>query len=281
MPYETLVDGLCFGEGPRWRGDRLWFSDMHAGCVMTVDLQGTLEQVMRIEGDEPSGLGWLPTGELLIVSMQRRQVLRYDGAALTVHADLAQLASFHCNDMVVAADGTAWVGNFGFDLYRQASPQAAELIRVDPDGSARIAARDLMFPNGTVITPDGRTLIVGESFGGCLTAFDIDPQRNLVNRRSWAQCPEGAVPDGICLDEAGGIWVASPTSHECLRITEGGTVTDRIDTRVGAFACMLGGPERRTLMMLVAGTSDPQRSASERSGAILTCDVQYAAAGWP
>ena len=203
METTTLVDGLSFGEGPRWREGRLWLSDMHAHQVITVDNEGNVQVVVEVP-NRPSGLGWLPGGDLLIVSMRDRRVLRYDGAKLHDHADLSKLASFDCNDMVVDGGGRAYVGNFGFDLHGGEAPKAAELICVEPDGSARVVADDLLFPNGTVITPDGETLIVGESFGGRLTAFDIAIDGSLGNKRTWAELPEGAVPDGICLDSQGG-----------------------------------------------------------------------------
>jgi sugar lactone lactonase YvrE len=229
----------------------------------------------------PSGLGWLPDGDLLVVSMTDRRLLRFDGSMLRLHADLADLASFHCNDMVVDASGRAYVGNFGFDLHAQKKPRPAELICVEPDGSARVVARDLRFPNGTVITPDGRTLIVGESWGACLTAFDIAPEGGLDNRRVWAEQPDGALPDGICLDAEGGIWLASPSTNECLRQVEGGEITHRVALAQGAFACMLGGDDGRTLFILTAASSDPDDCRRLRSGTIETCRAPYPHAGWP
>ena len=214
---EVVADGFCFTEGPRWHEGRLWFSDMHDGWVCALTPNGQLERIARVE-HEPSGLGWLPDGRLLVVSMQDRRLIRREmDGTFVAHADLGELATFHCNDMVVDGKGRAWVGNFGFDLHGGAAPTATVLIRVDPDGSVHCAAANVMFPNGCVITPDGATLIVAETFGACLTAFDISSDGALSNRRSWAQLPEGAVPDGICLD-AEGIWVASPTTNECLRL---------------------------------------------------------------
>src|SRR6185295_12597254 len=142
---------------------------------------------------------------------------------------------------VVDRLGRAYVGNFGFDLHARSTFKAAELIRVDADGSARVVADDMAFPNGTVITPDGRTLIVGESYGGRLTAFDVAGDGALSGRRVWAQLPQGTVPDGICLDAANGIWVASPSTRECVRVVQGGDITHRVAFDDGAFACMLGG----------------------------------------
>jgi sugar lactone lactonase YvrE len=181
---------------------------------------------------------------------------------------------------VVDAKGRAYVGNFGFDLHRQAKPATANLILVHPDGRTQVAAEELQFPNGTVITPDGKTLIVGESFGGCLTAFDIAEDGTLDNRRSWAAL-EGAVPDGICLDEAGAIWVASPVGEGgVLRVLEGGEVTDRIAVEHDAFACMLGGPDRKTLFICTAPDSDPAKTDG-CGGRIEIVDVEIPGAGLP
>lgn len=278
---EVLLDGLRFGEGPRWHEDRLWLSDMHSGVVLAVGEDGAAEEIVRVPG-EPSGLGWRPDGTLLIVSMQDRKLVALDEAApgrLREVADLSPFATFHCNDMVVDAAGRAYVGNFGFDLHAKTTPSLANMILVDVDDSVRVAAGDLSFPNGTVITPDGGTLVVGESFGGRLTAFDVGSDGGLSNRRVWAQL-EGAVPDGICLDEAGGIWVASPVSGECLRVKEGGEVTHRIAVEGQAFACMLGGADRRTLFICTAPDSDPAATAS-REGRVVTVRVDVPGAGWP
>jgi len=280
MSIELLAQGLCFGEGPRWHDGALWLSDMHAHEVLRVDGDGTVTRITEV-ANQPSGLGWLPDGDLLIVSMTDRSVLRFDGSRLAVHADLSGMASFHCNDMVVDAGGRAYVGNFGYDLSGGAKPAPAELICVEPDGSARIVADDLMFPNGTVITPDGRTLIVAETFGARLSAFDISASGDLSNRRVWAELPRGAVPDGICLDSEGGIWSASPTTCECLRQVEGGAITHRVEVDQGAFACMLGGEDRSTLYVLTADTADPEECKANRLGKIELSPAPYPGAGWP
>jgi sugar lactone lactonase YvrE len=280
----VLLEGLRFPEGPRWRDGRLWFSDMHAGVVQTVDLDGRSEMVVSVP-HEPSGLGWLPDGRLLVVSMQDRRLLRLDPDGLVPVADLTPFASWHCNDMVVDRHGRAYVGNFGFDLHAQAPLVPANLVLVLPDGHAEVAASDLLFPNGTVITPDGRTLIVAESFGARLTAFDIAADGRLGKRRVWAQLtpgPDGRtpIPDGICLDAEGAIWIASPVTGELLRVREGGRVVQQIATDRMAIACMLGGPERRTLFACTAETLDPVAS-ERRSGRIEAIDVDVPGAGWP
>ena len=278
--FEPLLEGLTFPEGPRWHKGRLWFSDMHDQSVLAVDANGNVERVLNVP-NSPSGLGWQPDGSLLIVSMKNRKLLKYRQNSLLEFADLSGLASWHCNDMVVDSHGRAFVGNFGFDLYAD-TPKAmnANLIRVDLDGSVHLAAPDLMFPNGTVITPDGRTLIIGESWGARLTAFDIDEAGGLSNRREWAAL-SGCVPDGICLDAEGGVWLASPVSSECVRVLEGGEVTHRLKVKTQAFACMLGGADGRTLFVCTAEESHPEKCVAARSGQIEVAQVDVPHAGLP
>ncbi len=275
----VLLDGLRFPEGPRWHEERLWFSDMHAGRVVALGMDGLSETIVEFEG-QPSGLGWLPDGRLLVVSMLDRRLLRLDPEGLTEVADLSSLASFHCNDMVVDTSGRAYVGNFGFDLHKEESPTGANLILVHPDGRTEVVAKDLLFPNGAVITRDGKTLIIGETFGACLTAFDVTEDGRLHNRRLWAKI-EGGVPDGICLDEEGAIWVASPIGKGGVsRIREGGEVVDHVAVEHEAFACMLGGPDRRTLFICTAADSDPAKTGDCR-GRIEIVEVDIPGAGLP
>jgi sugar lactone lactonase YvrE len=276
---DVLLDGLYFPEGPRWHENRLWFSDMHGHQVIALGLDGKAETVVEVPA-APSGLGWLPDGRLLVVSMEDRRLLRLDKSGLSEVADLSGIATFHCNDMVVDGQGRAYVGNFGFDLHGGATPLPAVIALVLPNGEARVAADDMMFPNGTVITPDGRTLIVGESFGARLTAFDIDADGSLRNRRVWATLGS-AVPDGICLDAEGAIWVASPISAEVLRVRQGGDVTQRIPVEKQAFACMLGGPQRRHLFVCTATSGDPAVAREKRDGRIEVVEVEVPGAGWP
>ncbi len=278
MTGQVLIDNLCFGEGPRWREGALWLSDMHDRKVLRIQPDGSCETILELEDDEPSGLGWLPNGDLLIVSMRKRQLLRYDGNQLTLHADLSELATWHCNDMVVDATGRAYVGNFGFDLENDAEPRPAEIIRVEPDGSTCVEDNEVMFPNGTVITPDGKTLIAGETFAGRLTAYDIADDGSLSNKRTWAQLPEGAVPDGSCLDAGGGIWSASPTTNECLRLVENGEVTHRIELDRGGIACAIGGDN---LYVLTATSFRPEECRANRGARVEVFPAPYAAAGWP
>jgi len=277
--FKVLLDGLMFTEGPRWRDGKLYFSDMHAHKVMSVDLEGKAQTVVEVP-TWPSGLGWLPDGRMLIVSMTDRKLLRLDPDGLKTHADLDTLASFYCNDMVVDGTGRAYIGNFGYDLLSGEPQKPAELIMVNPDGSARIAADGFDFPNGTVISPDGKTLVVGESMGHRLTAFTIQGDGSLTNRRPFADLGE-AVPDGIALDAEGAIWVASPMSKEMLRVHDGGKVAERLKFDTMPIACALGGPGRRTLFMLTSDSIDPDECRAKKTSKIWTKEVAVAGAGWP
>ena len=279
----TVVDDLCFPEGPRWHDGRLWFSDMHAHRVVAFDpATGGTEVVAEVPG-QPSGLGWRPDGTLLVVSMTDRRLLAVRDGATEEVADLSELAPFHCNDMVVDARGNAYVGNFGFDLHDpDADQRTTTLVLVTPEGEARVVADELFFPNGCVITPDGGTLIVGESFTGHLTAFAIADDGSLTDRREWALV-RGAVPDGICLDADGAVWLASPISHQVLRVAEGGEVLDEVRTsdERQPFACMLGGPDRRTLYVCTALDSEPTAARAARAGRIEAIQVDVPGAGLP
>ena len=281
MPHDTkiLLDGLLFPEGPRWHGEKLWFSDMQGLHVMTVGLNGNAEKIVEIKAS-PSGLGWLPDGRLLVVSMIDRRLLRLDPIGLVEIADLNDLASFHCNDMVVDKVGRAYIGNFGFDLAANAPVEPAEIVLVDPDGSTRVVAEELYFPNGTVITPDDRTLIVAETWGHCLTAFDIESDGTLKNRRTWADL-KGVYPDGICLDAEGAIWVAAPYPAEVMRVQEGGNITHRFNVTTKPYACMLGGAERRTLFVCTAGSANPDEVLANTNGKIEIVEVEVPGAGRP
>ncbi len=275
-----VAEDLAFGEGPRWHDGSLWWSDMHGKTVCRL-VDGEAATVCHVPG-RPSGLGWLPDGRMLVVSMTDRRVLRLEpDGRLATHADLSHLAPRRCNDMVVDREGRAYVGNFGFELDGVEKPRTTVLILVEPDGSARIAADELLFPNGAVITPDGKTLVVGETMAGRLTAFDVAADGGLSNRRLWAELPNGAWPDGICLDADGAIWVASPTTADCLRVREGGEVLQRIETGRGAYACMLGGADRRTLFICTADSHDPDRQADERNARIEAFVVETPGAGLP
>ncbi len=285
MPSEAqlILNDLVFPEGPRWHEGRLWFSDMHAHEVVAVTSDGERETIVEVP-NQPSGLGFLPDGRLLIVSMTDRKLLRLDPDGLYEVADISDQAPYHCNDMVVDAAGNAYIGNFGFDITDGSAPRATTIVKVTTDGESSIVADGIQFPNGTVITPDGGTLIVGESWGQRLTAFDVESDGSLSNQRVWADLAQSGVgpPDGICLDAEGAIWVAVPTNPGALaRVAEGGEVLERIDVPdMGVYACMLGGEERKTLFSLEAPTSNPQ-PGDPRRGRIRAFDVEVGGAGLP
>ncbi|MEO8656306.1 MAG: SMP-30/gluconolactonase/LRE family protein [Ramlibacter sp.] len=282
LVLQPYVKELAFPESPRWHDGALWFSDFYTRRVNRATPDGRVETVVEVPG-QPSGLGWLPDGRLLVVSMNDRRLLRLDGGALTVVADLSALAPAPCNDMLVDAQGRAYIGNFGFDLQARAPFAPTSLIMVTPEGAARVVATGMHFPNGTVLTPDGRTLIVGESYGQRLTAFDVRADGSLDNRRVWAHLHgKGVGPDGICLDAEGAIWLASPVTREVLRVREGGEITHRIPTANQAVACMLGGADRRTLFVVTGRVLvTPEESLAQRSGMISSVRVEVPGAGMP
>ncbi len=294
---ETLLEGGSFFEGPRWRDGRWWVSDFFRHRVIAVDSDGREEHVLTVAG-RPSGLGWMPDGSLLVVSMVDHRILRLgpDGG-VSVHADVSELCGGNLNDMVVDADGRAYAGEFGFDLAGYADPKPANLLRIDPDGTASVAAQDMLFPNGSVITPDGRTLIVGETAGARYTAFAIEPDGSLTDRRVWAQVartPEFTTfeqtlselrfgPDGCALDAEGHIWSADEVGARCVRLAPGGEIVDEIAAPEGqdVFACMLGGDDGRTLLMCCAPDFDEQARQAAQEAVLLTTTVDVPHAGLP
>ncbi|HUQ13403.1 MAG TPA: SMP-30/gluconolactonase/LRE family protein [Novosphingobium sp.] len=290
----AIAEGLTFGEAPRWHEYRLWFSDFFSHRVCSVSEAGSdMRTELQLDSDEqPSGLGWMPDGSLLVVKMQAQEVWRrWPDGRFERHADLSPHATFWCNDMVVDREGRAYVGNFGFDLDAEMRARGAAsvladhptttLVRVDPDGSVSVAADGIGFPNGTVITPDDKTMILGETLAGRLTAFDIAADGALSNRRIWAETTPH-VPDGICLDAEGAVWIADPISPSCVRIAEGGEVLEIVATGgLNCYACMLGGADGRTLFMAVAPTSSPEPAAAKAAGKILAARVDSPCAGWP
>jgi sugar lactone lactonase YvrE len=285
----TVATGFCFTEAPRWHEDRLWFSDFYLGQVSSVREDGSDLRTEATVPEQPSGLGWLPDGRLLVVSMRDRRILRReDDGTLVTHADLAAFATGHVNDMVVDAEGRAFVGNFGFDLMAGAPLETAALHRVDPDGTVTEVAEDLWFPNGMALTPDG-VLLVGETFGNRVTAFDVAADGSLTCRRVWAafgplptardlepllgQVVVGA--DGCCLDAEGGLWIADATGGRLIRVTEGGAITGEVRPGTNVYACALGGADRRTLFACAAPDfhEEARRAAREASIIALPADV--------
>ncbi len=250
------------------------FSDFYLGRVQRAGLDGRLETLVEME-DQPSGIGWLPDGTLLVVGMLRRQVLRVGPGGVQVHADLSRLAPAPCNDMLVDGQGRAYVGNFGFDLHLRAPFAPTVLLLVQPDGSARVVAEDMQFPNGMVLAPDGRTLVVAESYGKRLTAFDVRPEGTLANRRVWAAFSEkGVAPDGICMDVEGAIWIASPVSREVLRVREGGEITRRIALPQQATACALDEAGETLYVSTGRVLVTPQESRAARGGVIWAVSLR-------
>jgi sugar lactone lactonase YvrE len=292
----TLFEGGAYFECPRWREGRWWASDFYRHTVFNYDADGREEAVLEVEG-QPSGLGWMPNGDLLVVSMKDRRLLRRsaDGTAY-VHSDLSELTTGHLNDMVVDREGRAYVGNFGFDLMGGGHPATAAVVRVDPDGQSVTAAEDLWFPNGSVISDDG-TLIVAETLAARLTAFTIQPDGTLSDRRVWAQIdpsPEpgdtatmlGAVtfaPDGCALDAEGHMWVANALGGPLSRVAPGGQIVDEIPLPAGlaVFACGLGGEDGRTLLACAAPDFHEEARKAAREALLLRTTVTVPRAGLP
>jgi len=287
LTAEPFVSGLFFGECPRWHDGRLWYSDFFDNAILSVSPDGERRVEVDFDG-EPAGLGWLPDGRLLFNSRLDRVIMRREeDGTIVEHGDLKPWATWHANDMVVASNGQAYSGNFGFDLdglydgrVESSAIAPASLIRVDPDGSSSEAADDLSFPNGAVITPDGRTLIIAESFGARLSAFDRATDGTLANRRVWAAL-DGVAPDGICLCEDGSVWVSNALGSECIRVAEGGQVLERVTTSKSCFACMLGDDDRRTLYLVVADDSHDAKARAMRHGAIERVRTTVPGAGLP
>ncbi len=288
----TVVrEGLGFGEGPRWHGSRLWYSDFYRRGVYSMDADGSNEILHHRVPTQPSGLGWLPDGDLLCVSMTDHQVLRFHGNEVSTFADISEYCGFWANDMVVAPTGFSYVGNFGFDLDGRLAELGVErflaethpstnLVVLNSDGAIVQAVPDMAFPNGAVITPDGATLIVGETMASRLSAFDIRRDGTLTNRRVWAPL-EAAASDGMCLDAEGQIWYANALSRQCVRVREGGEVTATVECSKRAFACMLGGEDRTTLFVMTSGTSDRFEIAEHTDACIEAAQVDVAGVGRP
>ena len=266
-----LMNNLGFGESPRWRLDRLWFANWGTQQIVAVDCQGKSEVMVRVPTTLPYCFDWLPDGRLLIVSGPEGLVLRVEpDGSLVTHADLSSISGEGWNEIVVDGRGNAYVNGDG-------------LVLLTREGSVRRVADDFAFPNGMTVTPDNSTLIVAESHGRRLTAFDIEADGSLDNRRVWADLGDG-VPDGICIDAENAVWYADVPNKRCVRVREGGEAVQTIDLDRGCFACMLGGAERKTLFIVAAewlGFSRMAEALAAQSGQLLAADVSTPGAGWP
>ncbi|MER5435826.1 SMP-30/gluconolactonase/LRE family protein [Streptomyces sp. NPDC002588] len=283
----TLIPGRTFIEAPRWHEDRFWFSELYTHSVMSAREDGSDLRVEATVPAQPSGLAWLPDGRLLIVSMRDRRLLRREpDGTLVVHADLSGHVENFCNEVVVDRHGRAYVGDFGFDLDHHRPLAPGSLHRVDPDGRITRVATDLWFPNGCVITPDG-VLIVNETFGNRITAFDLTDDGLLVNRRAWARfgplptttdfaaaAAEFVVqPDGMCVDAEGALWIADLAAEKLLRLREGGEVIDEISPGMMPFSAALGGSDGRTMFICAAPNFDETERRTTTLAAVLTARV--------
>lgn len=291
----TIVTGMSFTECPRWHDGRIWFSDFYTNRVLSAAEDGSCLTTELEVPNQPGGSGWLPDGRLIVVSARDHTLLRreHDGQVV-LHADLGEHAGGNLNDMVVDPTGRAFVGDFGFDLGSGADPATTTITRVEPDGTVGEAARGLHFPNGSVITDDN-VLIVGETFGNRVTAFDIDDSGALTNRRVWARfgdLPTGPglasvlgqltiAPDGCCLDAEGALWIADALGGRVIRVKEGADIVDEIQVDSGVFACMLGGDDGRTLFLCASPDFDAAGRAAARESRLLTTRVDGPHAGRP
>jgi sugar lactone lactonase YvrE len=286
-----LRDGLAFGEAPRWHEGRLWYSDFYRHAIYSTDDHAVNERLEVKVPHQPSGLGWLPNGDLLFVSMTDQHVMRRHDDASVLFCDISPYCGFWANDMVVSPSGYAYVGNFGFDLdimlrtmgpegMIKTPPPTTNLVVLDATGAVMQVIPDMDFPNGSVITADGATLVVAETIKYRLSAFDIATDGTLSNRRVWAQL-DFVAADGICLDGDGEIWVANALARQCVRVKEGGEITAVVTTSDYAYACMLGGTDRRRLFVMTAPTSDRFKIADAFVGKIEAADVEVPGAGWP
>jgi sugar lactone lactonase YvrE len=272
----TVLTGLSFGESPRWHDGRLIVSDWGAGDVLAVAEDGSSEVLAHADAF-PLCVDFLPDGRMLLVAGPTLLRREPDGS-LSPHADLGAFGSTPFNDIVVDDRGNAYVNNIGFDFGR-GEPRPGWVVLVRPDGQARVLADGLMFPNGMAVTRDGRTLVVAESYASCLTAYDIEEDGGLANRRVWADLGDDN-PDGICLDAEGAAWYADVPHAHCVRVAEGGEVLQTVDLGRGGFACVLGGPERRTLYA-VTNEWGPQGPVGDHNSTVVALEVDVPGAGHP
>jgi sugar lactone lactonase YvrE len=278
----VFIDNLIFPESLRWRSDKLYFSDIHAYEVVAVDLDGTRKTIIRVPGN-PGGLGFLPDGRLLVASMTERKLLRLDNGMVDLVADIIPWAAAQINDILVDKTGRCYIGQFGADIWSGKTYLPADLLMVSPSGQVTQVASDIHFGNGMALTQDGKTLIIAETRIFRLTAFDVNRDGTLRNRRVWADL--GSLPpDGICLDGEGNIWVAAPRGPDgggFFRIKEGGKIDTMFQSKgYGGFSCMLGGPDRKTLFMGESKVSRPPPTTRD-NGRIKMVRVSVAGSGLP
>jgi sugar lactone lactonase YvrE len=270
-----IFSDLRFPEGARWHDGQLWFADMHSGQVFRSDPASRALTEVAVVDDQPSGLGWLPDGSLLISCMLERKVRRLgpDGE-MSDFADVSALTDAPINDLVTDEAGQTFLGGFGYDLYADAPQKPGPIFRIDREGTPTTVEQDMVFPNGSIILPGTSTLVVAETWAARLTAFDIDEMGGLGNKRVWAELPEGSTPDGVCVDAAGGVWVSSIVTSQFLRVEAGGRVTRVIEVPERcATDCVLGGPDGKTLFLLTSNSWQPTET-SARQGRIEAVEVE-------
>ncbi len=278
---QVLMTGLAFGESPRWHEGRLWLCNWGAGEIVAVDPQGRSEVMLEVANTLPFSIDWSADGRLLVVSGREVLLLRQEvDGSLVTHADLTGLCSI-CNEIVVDGRGSIYVNGGGLDAAADGGFPPGVIVRVGPDGATRQVAQDIAFPNGMAVTPDNSTLIIAESHGRRLTAFDIAADGGLGNRRVWADLGEGT-PDGICIDADGAVWYADVPNQCCARVREGGERLQTVALDRGGFACMLGGADGRTLFAVAAEWRGMDKMfGMPRTGQVLSVRAPAAGAGWP
>ena len=282
----VLLDGLVMVESPRWHQGRLWFPHWGTPEIIAVGLDGNAQVMAKGRSGLGQSVGWLPDGRMLATG---DELTRYEAdGSRVLHADLSHISKYLWSEMTIDGRGNIYVNSIGFDFFKEMVDRVRDPSRsptgvialVTPNGNARRVAGEIAFPNGMVITPDNKTLIISESFTGKLLAFDIAGDGSLSGRRVWA---EGIAPDGICLDADGAIWT-STWKNECVRIAPGGKILDRIQLDRACFATMLGGPDRRTLFMMANEFLGPDKfdqMLAKRTGRVLVANAPAPGAGWP
>ncbi len=275
--------GMKFTESPRWREGQWWFLDIHGQAIRTIDLQGKLGTVLELPF-KPNGFGFRQDGSIMVGDALGRKIYRWDGTALTLLVDISASTVFCLSDGIVDSQDRMYIGDIGYNFFDPSNQpvHTCVITCIEPDGSTRIVARDLSFPNGMVITPDGKTLIVAETVAHRLTAYDVLPNGDLANRRIYAELGEGVQPDGIALDAQGGVWIANPEGkHAVLRVLQGGEIAEAIALDTDGYAVMLGGPERRHLLICASKTHNPAEIAQSPSVTLRVLEVAVAGAGTP